>query len=127
MDLVTVEILQKLLLAAAEEMGITLIRAAYSPNIKERRDASCAVFDVERDPGDQDLALADFDAVYATNVMHATADVTAALRNVASLLRPGGLLMINEITQPSDFATLTFGLTPGWWRFRARLWACPFW
>jgi N-methylhydantoinase B len=47
MDLVTVEILQKLLLATAEEMGITLIRAAYSPNIKERRDASCAVFDAE--------------------------------------------------------------------------------
>ena len=47
MDLVTVEVLQKLLLGAAEEMGITLIRAAYSPNIKERRDASCAVFDVE--------------------------------------------------------------------------------
>ncbi len=45
MDLVTVEVLQKLLLASAEEMGITLIRAAYSPNIKERRDASCAVFD----------------------------------------------------------------------------------
>jgi N-methylhydantoinase B len=47
MDLVTVEVLQRLLLAAAEEMGITLIRAAYSPNIKERRDASCAVFDAE--------------------------------------------------------------------------------
>src|SRR5215813_3367362 len=47
MDLMTVEVLQKLLLAAAEEMGITLIRAAYSSNIKERRDASCAVFDAE--------------------------------------------------------------------------------
>jgi len=47
MDLMTVEVLQKLLLATAEEMGITLIRAAYSPNIKERRDASCAVFDAE--------------------------------------------------------------------------------
>jgi N-methylhydantoinase B len=46
-DLMTVEVLQKLLLAAAEEMGITLVRAAYSPNIKERRDASCAVFDAE--------------------------------------------------------------------------------
>jgi N-methylhydantoinase B len=45
MDLMAVEVLQRLLLATAEEMGITLIRAAYSPNIKERRDASCAVFD----------------------------------------------------------------------------------
>jgi len=29
----------------AEEMGVTLTRTAYSPNIKERRDFSCAVFD----------------------------------------------------------------------------------
>lgn len=31
--------------AACEEMGATLIRAAHSPNIKERRDLSCALFD----------------------------------------------------------------------------------
>jgi N-methylhydantoinase B len=31
--------------ACAEEMGVTLMRAAYSPNIKERLDHSCAVFD----------------------------------------------------------------------------------
>src|SRR5213596_1053865 len=31
--------------AIAEEMGITLGRSAHSPNIKERRDYSCAVFD----------------------------------------------------------------------------------
>jgi N-methylhydantoinase B len=29
----------------AEEMGLTLQRTGYSPNIKERRDFSCAVFD----------------------------------------------------------------------------------
>ena len=31
--------------ACAEEMGVTLMRSAYSPNIKERLDFSCAVFD----------------------------------------------------------------------------------
>jgi N-methylhydantoinase B len=31
--------------SVAEEMGVTLGRSAYSPNIKERRDYSCAVFD----------------------------------------------------------------------------------
>lgn len=34
------------LVAIAEEMGATLMRSSYSPNIKERRDLSCAVFDV---------------------------------------------------------------------------------
>ncbi|HKL24813.1 MAG TPA: hydantoinase B/oxoprolinase family protein [Desulfuromonadales bacterium] len=31
--------------AIAEEMGVTLNRTAFSPNIKERRDFSCALFD----------------------------------------------------------------------------------
>ena len=79
---------------------------------------SCAVFDVERVPAEQGLIPGTYDAVYATNVIHATTDVVRALANAAALLRPGGLLLVNEITQPSDFATLTFGLTPGWWRFR---------
>ncbi len=34
-----------LLTSIAEEMGASLIRSAYSSNIKERRDCSCAVFD----------------------------------------------------------------------------------
>ena len=34
-----------LLASAAEEMGVTLWRTAHSPNIRERRDFSCAVFD----------------------------------------------------------------------------------
>ncbi|HET8943268.1 MAG TPA: hydantoinase B/oxoprolinase family protein, partial [Dehalococcoidia bacterium] len=31
--------------SVADEMGVTLGRTAHSPNIKERRDYSCAVFD----------------------------------------------------------------------------------
>lgn len=33
-----------MLSSVAEEMGAVLIKAAYSPNIKERRDLSCAIF-----------------------------------------------------------------------------------
>jgi N-methylhydantoinase B len=36
---------QGLFVACAEEMGITLMRTAHSPNIKERLDHSCAIFD----------------------------------------------------------------------------------
>jgi 5-oxoprolinase (ATP-hydrolysing) len=36
---------QGLFAACAEEMGVTLMRTAHSPNIKERLDHSCAVFD----------------------------------------------------------------------------------
>src|SRR5688572_5448877 len=42
---VELEVFRHLFTAIAEEMGAALKRAAYSPNIKERRDYSCAVFD----------------------------------------------------------------------------------
>ena len=38
------EIYQNILSSIAEEMGVVLIRAGFSPNIKERRDLSCAIF-----------------------------------------------------------------------------------
>src|SRR5213593_2018781 len=41
------EIFQTALSFVPEEMGIALRRTAYSPNIKERMDASCALFDAE--------------------------------------------------------------------------------
>jgi 5-oxoprolinase (ATP-hydrolysing) len=43
-DPVQLEIFKSLFHAIAEEMGSTLRRTAFSPNIKERRDYSCALF-----------------------------------------------------------------------------------
>jgi N-methylhydantoinase B len=44
-DPVRLEVFHHLFAAAAEEMGATLMRSSFSPNIKERRDFSCALFD----------------------------------------------------------------------------------
>src|SRR5213596_2242545 len=44
-DPIEPELMRNLFEAAAEEMGIALSRVAFSANIKERRDFSCAVFD----------------------------------------------------------------------------------
>src|SRR4026209_1387114 len=46
-DPVQLEILKSLFHSIAEEMGATLKRTAFSPNIKERRDYSCALFDAD--------------------------------------------------------------------------------
>ena len=46
-DPTTLEIYRALFTSVAEEMGVALRRTAFSPNIKERRDYSCAVFDAE--------------------------------------------------------------------------------
>jgi N-methylhydantoinase B len=44
-DVVTLQVLNGALRASCEEMGAVLVRAAHSANIKERRDASTALFD----------------------------------------------------------------------------------
>ena len=46
-DPIQVEVWRHLFASIAEEMGATLERTGYSPNIKERRDHSCALFDSE--------------------------------------------------------------------------------
>lgn len=44
LDPIRLEVYKHRFAAIAEEMGVVLQRAAYSPNIKERRDFSCALF-----------------------------------------------------------------------------------
>jgi N-methylhydantoinase B len=46
-DAVQLSVFNSLLASIAEEMGAVLIRSSMSPNIRERRDLSCAVFDAE--------------------------------------------------------------------------------
>ncbi len=41
------EVFKNLFLSIAEEMGVTLCRTGFSPNIKERLDYSCAVYDAD--------------------------------------------------------------------------------
>src|SRR5437879_844724 len=44
LDLISFEILKNSLISIAEEMGVVLRKSSFSPNIKERRDFSCALF-----------------------------------------------------------------------------------
>jgi N-methylhydantoinase B len=46
-DPITLRVVSGALRAACEEMGAVLVKASHSANIKERRDASCALFDAE--------------------------------------------------------------------------------
>ena len=76
--------------------------------------------DVEREPSAQGIEPGTFDLVLAANVLHATASVANTLANVRSLLAPGGLLVLLEITRGPLWIDLVFGLTEGWWRFADR-------
>jgi hypothetical protein len=65
----------------------------------------------------QGYGVGQHDIVFATNVLHATRNMGATLHHCKALLRAGGLLIANELTTKTDFLTLTFGLTDGWWLF----------
>ena len=46
-DPIEFEVFKNIFLSIAEEMGVTLCRTSFSPNIKERLDYSCAVYDAD--------------------------------------------------------------------------------
>jgi acyl transferase domain-containing protein/acyl carrier protein len=75
------------------------------------------VFDIESPPSGQGFAAAAFDLIIASNVLHATADISVAFENISSLLLPGGQIVVLEGVRPQRWADLSFGLTSGWWRF----------
>ncbi|MDQ0988600.1 beta-ketoacyl synthase N-terminal-like domain-containing protein [Streptomyces sp. V2I9] len=78
---------------------------------------TCGILDIERPVADQGLTLGGYDAVVAANVLHATRDIRHTLRNAKALLRPGGLLVLNELTANNLLSQFSFGLLDGWWRF----------
>src|SRR5579863_5262985 len=45
LDPILIEVIANALVYASEEMGIAVRNSAYSPNVKERLDHSCALFD----------------------------------------------------------------------------------
>jgi acyl transferase domain-containing protein/acyl carrier protein len=75
-----------------------------------------ALLDIERDPADQDIG-GDHDVAVAVNVLHATRDLRTTLRHVRATLRPGGVLVLGEITGAPGWLDLVFGTLEGWWRF----------
>jgi N-methylhydantoinase B len=86
-DPTTLEIYRALYTSVAEEMGIALRRTAFSPNIKERRDYSCAVFDSHG----RVIAQGDHMPVHLGSMPMA---VAAALREID--LQPGDVVALND-------------------------------
>jgi len=57
LDPIDLEVTRNALAAIPEEMNATLVRTAYSPNVKEREDCSCAVFSVDAEDDGSDAAV----------------------------------------------------------------------
>ena len=74
-----------------------------------------AILNIEIDPRMQGFLQHQFDAALAVNVLHATRNLKLVLNNVRLLLKPGGLLVLSEVTDVSATAIsdATWGLTEG--------------
>ncbi|KPC60798.1 hypothetical protein ADL29_27455, partial [Streptomyces chattanoogensis] len=75
------------------------------------------LFNAEHPLAGQEVAPGEYDVVIATNVLHATRNIRATLRNAKAAARPHALLLLNELSDNILFSHLTFGLLDGWWRY----------
>jgi acyl transferase domain-containing protein/2-polyprenyl-3-methyl-5-hydroxy-6-metoxy-1,4-benzoquinol methylase len=72
--------------------------------------------DLDLDPIEQGFIPGSYDLVVASNVIHATKSIEGSLDKIHKLLKPGGRLLLIEVTQPQVFINLIFGTLPGWWQ-----------
>ena len=86
-DPIELEVFKHLFHSIAEEMGASLRRTAFSPNIKERRDYSCALFDATGNA----LAMGDHMPVHLGSM---PMSVRAAIAELT--LAPGDVAMLND-------------------------------
>ena len=88
-DPIMLEVFNNLFMSVAEQMGVTLQKTAYSANIKERLDFSCALFD--RAGGL--VANAPHVPVHLGSMGES---VTAILERRGATMRPGDVYMLND-------------------------------
>jgi N-methylhydantoinase B len=88
LDAVGLEVMAHAFASVAEEMGLVLVHSALSPNIRERRDASAALFDAEGEMIAQ--------AAHIPVHLGALADAVAAVRAQQPPPRPSELFLLND-------------------------------
>ncbi|RKK66596.1 Nonribosomal peptide synthetase 14 [Fusarium oxysporum] len=71
--------------------------------------------DIERDPVEQGFKLHSFDVIIAANVLHATKHLEETISNCHKLLKPGGRMVLLEITSEALWIQTIFSALPGWW------------
>lgn len=79
---------------------------------------SFKTWNIEHDAADERSGLdtGGYDIIFAGSVLHVTSDISKALRHLRKLLKPGGHLVLEEITSTqSACVNIAFGTLPGWW------------
>lgn len=74
------------------------------------------ILDAEQDPLEQGFTENTYDLIVASNALHVTRNLEKTLTALCRLLRPGGQLILHEVTRPDNIEVgFSFGLLPGWW------------
>ncbi len=88
---ILLEVFKNRFSSIAEEMGVTLTHTAFSPNIKERRDLSCAIFDKHGDM----IAQAAHIPVHLGSMPLSVKSAMAAMEDNGGF-EPGDMVMLND-------------------------------
>ncbi|RFU23814.1 hypothetical protein B7463_g12524, partial [Scytalidium lignicola] len=75
---------------------------------------SYAKLDIELDPTEQGFEAGAYDVILAANVLHATRSMKNTMANVRKLLKPGGKLVLVELTRERFTTSTIFGTLSGW-------------
>ena len=74
-----------------------------------------AKLNIESDPVEQSFAANSYDLIVASMVLHATKSLHKTLSHIRKLLKPGGKVLLVDITKDRLDIQLIFGTLPGWW------------
>ncbi len=89
---VEIEMIRYALSTACEEMGIALRKSAYSPNIKERADYTCAMFD----PEGRLLATAEHIPVHLGSFSWGMKQTLKAIQEASKEIQEGEMWILND-------------------------------
>ncbi|KAI1658919.1 KR domain-containing protein [Daldinia decipiens] len=73
------------------------------------------ILDIEKDPLQQNIEGESYDLVVSFHVLHTTSSITTALANCKKLLKPGGHLIVTDLTNKIARRSVVFGILPTWW------------
>ena len=75
------------------------------------------IMDIEQNPEEQGFDLNTFDIIIASDVIHATRNLSVSLGHAQQLLASEGVLVMLEVTNSPVYLDFIFGMTEGWWLY----------
>ncbi|KAI8958655.1 KR domain-containing protein [Daldinia sp. FL1419] len=73
------------------------------------------ILDIEKDPLEQGIAGKSYDLIISFQALHITSSIDTVLQNCKKLLKPGGKLIVTDLTNKIARHSVVFGILPDWW------------